>query len=79
MSRTGRFVVSGPDKIHCDGCEQRVVKAMKRLPGVTEVAASAKTQVIVVGFDPGQVSPREIVTRLEQVGYQVRAEEGGSS
>jgi copper chaperone CopZ len=43
MAQTLEFVVTGEEKMHCAGCEQRVSNALGRLPGVQEVQASATT------------------------------------
>ena len=36
--------VIGEEKMHCVGCETRVSYALRRLPGVRDVRASADTQ-----------------------------------
>jgi copper chaperone CopZ len=71
MSKTIEFVVTGEEKMHCAGCEQRVGHALRRLPGVTDVRANAETQQVVVTFEPAQVSSNQVRTKLEQIGYQV--------
>jgi copper chaperone len=65
------FVVSGEQKIHCEGCEQRIGRALGRLPGVEEVKASVEAQQVVANIDPNQVSPEQVQERLEQLGYEV--------
>jgi len=72
MARIVEFVVTGEDKLHCAGCEQRVGNAVRRLAGVQDVRASAETQQVVVTIDPAQVSPEQVREKLEQLGYQVR-------
>ena len=71
MARIVEFVVTGEDKLHCAGCEQRVGNAMRRLAGVQDVRASAETQQVVVTIDPAQVSPEQVREKLEQLGYEV--------
>lgn len=66
-----QFQVTGEEKIHCAGCESRIATALRRLPGVEEVQASAETQRVEVTIAPGQVSADEVRARLEQLGYQV--------
>jgi copper chaperone CopZ len=78
MAQTVAFVVTGEEKMHCAGCEQRVGNALRRLPGVEQVQASAQTQRVVVSFDPARVSPEQVRAKLEQLGYQV-APQGGSA
>ena len=72
MAQTLEFVVTGEEKMHCAGCEQRVSNALRRLPGVQEVRASAATQHVLVTLDPSQVGAEQIQARLEQLGYRVK-------
>lgn len=44
MPRTVEFTVTGAQRIHCAGCEERIRRALRRLPGIQEVQASADTQ-----------------------------------
>lgn len=69
MTQTVRFIVGGGTAIHCEGCEQRIGKALKRLPGVEAVTASHKNQQASVTFDPDQVSVEQIRTKLAQAGF----------
>jgi copper chaperone CopZ len=72
MAQTLEFVVTGEEKMHCAGCEQRVSNALLRLPGVQEVRASAATQHVLVTLDPSQVGAEQVQARLEQLGYQAK-------
>lgn len=71
MTNTIDFTVTGEQKIHCEGCERRIDRALRRLPGVLGVEASAGNQRVVVEMDPEQVSPEEVRERLDLLGYQV--------
>lgn len=66
-----QFEVVGEEKIHCAGCETRIASALRRLPGVEEVRASAETQRVNVTIDPARTSEDEVRARLAQLGYQV--------
>lgn len=70
MSSTFDFVVIGEAKIHCEGCEARIVNALGRLSGVRDVKASALDQRVVVAIDPMAVEPDQVRARLEQLGYR---------
>jgi copper chaperone CopZ len=72
MAQTVELVVMGEEKMHCAGCEQRVSKALQRLPGVQEVRASAATQHVLVTIDPNQVGADQVQAKLEQLGYQAK-------
>lgn len=69
------YTVIGEEKLHCEGCEQRVGRALKRLPGVREVDASHKNQRVEVEYDPGRVGEEQLRERMELLGYEV--ESGG--
>ena len=65
------FQVIGDEKIHCSGCETRIAFALRRLPGVREVRASAESQRIAVTIDPAELSPEQVRARLLELGYEV--------
>lgn len=71
MVNTTEFTVTGEQKIHCEGCEQRIDHALGRLPGVESVEASADSQRVVVEFDPERVGDGELRERLDLLGYEV--------
>jgi P-type Cu+ transporter len=71
MAQTLEFVVTGEDRMHCAGCEQRVSNALRRLPGVQDVRANAATQQVLVTIDPAQVGSEQVRAKLEQLGYRV--------
>ncbi len=71
MTTTVQFEVLGEERIHCGGCESRIAAALRRLPGVEDVQASAGTQRVKVAFDAARASEEEIRARLEKLGYQV--------
>ncbi len=72
MVQTLEFVVTGEEKMHCAGCEQRVSNVLRRLPGVQEVQANATTQQVRVTIDPSQVGAEQVRAKLEQLGYQAK-------
>jgi len=71
MARILDLTVTGEQKIHCAGCEERIGSALRRLPGITDVQASAENQKVVVTFDPGKVSADQVRAKLERLGYRV--------
>ena len=71
MRRTIDFTVTGEQTIHCASCEQRIGNALRRLPGIQNVQASARTQAVQVTIDPTQVGSEQIRAKLEQLGYDV--------
>jgi copper chaperone CopZ len=71
MTQTVELKVTGGAQINCAGCEQRIDNALRRLPGVEEVHASAQTQQVRVRFDPDRLQPAQVQAKLAQLGYEV--------
>lgn len=69
--------VIGDQQIHCAGCEQRIGNALRRLPGVLDVRASARTQQVAVSFEPAEVGREQVRAKLEQLGYEAAPDGGG--
>jgi copper chaperone len=55
----------------CGGCENAVKRALARLDGVLDVAASHQEGRVVVTFDAGSVGPDAIRQRIRAAGYAV--------
>ena len=77
MAQTLEFVVMdvvvmGEEEMYCAGCEQRISNALRRLPGVQGVQASATTQHVLVTVNPSQVGAEQVGAKLEQLGYQAK-------
>lgn len=72
MVRTVHYTVTGEQKIHCAGCEERIRNGLRRLSGILDVQASANTQEVVVSFDPARVTPDQVRAKLEWLGYRVQ-------
>ncbi|TAL72042.1 MAG: cation transporter [Rhodanobacter sp.] len=69
MFKSVSLKVVGDPQLHCESCEQRVVRVLKTLAGVRQVSADASTQRIEVLLDPSQVKPETLVERLGLLGY----------
>jgi copper chaperone CopZ len=57
--------------IHCSGCENRIQGALGKLPGVQKVKASHKNQKIVLVVDQEKTPLRDVLAKLEFLGYNV--------
>jgi copper chaperone len=55
----------------CGGCENAVKRALARLDGVIDVAASHVQQTVDVRYTVGQVTPDAITRKVETIGYVV--------
>ena len=75
MTKTMNFSVTGDQQIHCEGCEQRIGRALERLDGVQTVEANAQNQRIVIETDTAQTGPDQLRERLDLLGYDVTDEE----
>lgn len=71
MSQIVNYIVPGEEKLHCASCEQRVDRALRRVPGVLGVHASHRTQHIRVTTDPIQIDAAQVSEALRQVGFEV--------
>lgn len=71
MTNTLNYTVTGDQEIHCEGCEQRINRALERLDGVETVKASTQTQRIAVETDPAQTDPEQLRERFDLLGYDV--------
>ena len=69
MLKTVSFLVIGDPRMHCESCEQRVVRVLKSLTGIQHVSADASSQRIEVLFDPAELEESVIVDRLGLLGY----------
>ena len=55
----------------CASCANRIEKRLNRLDGV-EASVNYATENAAVRFDPGVVSPAELVAAVEAAGYHAR-------
>ena len=72
MFKTITFEVAGDPKLVCEGCERRVEQAVKTLPGVGQVRASARNQRVEVLFDAAKLDAAAIAERINKTGYQTQ-------
>jgi copper chaperone len=70
MLKSVTFEVVGEQQLHCEGCEQRVERMLKALPGVERVRAQARKQRIEVLYDASTQDPSAIAQHLGTAGYQ---------
>jgi copper chaperone len=77
MLKSITFEVIGDQRIVCEGCEQRIERLLKALPGVDKVRAQARKQRIEVLFDAAVLEATAIAERLGKAGYKTKV--GGST
>jgi len=69
------FKIVGEQPIHCEGCEQRITNALKRLEGVREVRADHRTQEVRVAVDPARLDAERVRAKLGQIGFEAEPQE----
>ena len=79
MFKSIAFEIVGPLKLACEGCEQRVQRLLKGLPGVSQVHAEARTQRVEVLFDAALVPATAISEHLRRAGYETRVDASPST
>lgn len=62
--------IVGNQRMHCEGCQERVETMLGELPGVRKVRATARKQRVEVLFDPTQVQQNAIEERMREAGYE---------
>ena len=70
ISKEGVQVFIPVEGMSCFTCEIAVQSAVKKLPGVYQVKASAKDYVAIVSYDPQKTNLDQIVATINQTGYK---------
>ncbi len=58
----------------CEGCENRIKKALKLIDGVKEVYTSHKENTVKVELSK-ELNVKEIIDKIEDLGFEVIKEE----
>lgn len=69
-AQTGAQITIPVKGMTCATCEMSVNSAVKNLPGVFDVKASAKNQTALVSYDPTKTSLDEITEAINKTGYK---------
>lgn len=72
MFKTVTLEVIGEDRLNCEGCEERVEDALKKVRGIGKVRARSSNQRIEVLFDSDLLDPAQLADRVTAIGYQTR-------
>jgi copper chaperone CopZ len=70
-TQTKTLRATGAQTMHCGGCESTVKFTLKQIPGVLDVKASHKTQLVKLTFDPQRANLEQIQQELGWIGYRV--------
>jgi mercuric ion transport protein len=69
-AQTGTQITIPVKGMTCATCELSVNSAVKKLPGVFDVKASAKNQTALVSYDPNKTSLDKITEAINKTGYK---------
>lgn len=53
----------------CASCTSTVENGLRAMPGINDVAVSLATETAQINFEPGVIGPREMVDRIEEMGF----------
>ncbi|KIJ65595.1 hypothetical protein HYDPIDRAFT_88088 [Hydnomerulius pinastri MD-312] len=53
----------------CSSCTSTVESGLREMPGINSVAVSLATETAKIDFEPGVIGPREMVERIEEMGF----------
>lgn len=65
-------VISVPE-IHCDHCKNAIEGALQPLAGVQTASVDVPEATVAVTYDPDTVSRSDLVSAIEEQGYDVPA------
>ncbi len=57
--------------LHCSLCTGTIEKALRRLPGVDQVAVSLTHEQALIEYDPAATRPEELLNTLRDIGYTI--------
>lgn len=72
MLKSITLEVVGDDRLVCEGCEERVETALKKMPGISQVRAKSSNQRVQVMFDANVLDATAIAKRIATVGYETK-------
>jgi len=72
QTTTSTFDIEG---MTCGGCELGVKLKVEKIDGVTSVDASYDDGSAVVTYDPEQVTPKQIIAAINELGYSAKLAE----
>ena len=58
--------------MHCHSCETIITDALKELPGINNIAASATKNSVSVTYDEKKVTEKRIMQTIIDEGYAVQ-------
>lgn len=59
----------------CAACANRIEKGLQRLPGVSKATVNFALETALVEFHPQQITIKELIQKVEQLGYHAETKE----
>lgn len=75
LSNSGVQISIPVKGMSCFTCEITVQQALKKLPGIVDVKASAKDGVVLVSYNPQKTSLNQIIETIDKTGYKAEKPE----
>lgn len=72
VKETADFDISG---MTCAACSARIEKVLSRTPGIAAVNVNLALETAHVEYTPGNISPREIMEKVSNIGYKATLKE----
>jgi copper chaperone CopZ len=63
------FVKYKCNNMHCESCETTIKDAVKKLDGIEEVTADAKSKIVKVSYNKDKTSKTDIEKTINEAGY----------
>jgi P-type Cu+ transporter len=57
------------DGMTCASCVSKIEKHINKLPGISKISVNLTTEKAKINFDPNNISPRKIISAIEDIGY----------
>jgi copper chaperone CopZ len=60
------------ENMHCKSCEESITAEVKKINGIKEVTADAKSKTVKVSFNKEQTSAKDIEKSINAAGYDTQ-------
>jgi copper chaperone len=72
MIETWTFEINGPQRMHCEGCENALQRSLARLPGIRRLTADYHIQRVIVQVDPAHTDVNAVQAKFAVSGYEAK-------
>lgn len=68
-SQEGKVATLYAEKIYCDACAAVITKALRNVPGVSNVNVDVEKKEVLVQFDPAKASVEDLTAATAKKGF----------